>query len=76
MPLIYGIFGSFRKYTDFMYHTESFLPSNWDAFTFEGYSELFSKTEFVKENAYLVPTGYAPMVDYIKIVDKIYFKGE
>lgn len=51
MPLIYGIFGSFRKYTDFMYHTDSFLPSNWDAFTFEGYSELFSKTEFVKENA-------------------------
>ena len=34
-----------------MYHTDSFLPSNWDAFTFEGYSELFSKTEFVKENA-------------------------
>ena len=27
MPLIYGIFGSFRKYTDFMYHTDSFLPS-------------------------------------------------
>ena len=30
--------------------------------------------EFVKENAYLVPIGYAPMVDYLKVVDEIYFK--
>ena len=30
--------------------------------------------EFVKEKAYLVPTGYAPMIDYLKVIDEIYFK--
>lgn len=30
--------------------------------------------DFVKENAYIVHTGYAPMVDYLKVIDKIYFK--
>ena len=42
LPLIYGVFGSFRKYDDFMYFTKSFLPSSWDAFTLDGYKELFS----------------------------------
>ena len=51
LPLIYGVFGSFRKYDDFMYFTKSFLPSSWDAFTLDGYKELFSKTEFVSDRA-------------------------
>lgn len=50
-PLIYGIAGSFRNYNDFVYNTSSFLPSNWDAFTWDGYKELFSKTEYVASNA-------------------------
>lgn len=32
--------------------------------------------DFVKTNGYLVPIGYAPMIDYLKIVDKIYLKEE
>lgn len=51
LPLIYGVFGSFRTYRDLMYHAESFLPSNWDAFTLDGYKELFAKTEFIPEQA-------------------------
>jgi len=50
-PLIYGIAGSFRNYNDFVYNTSSFLPSSWDAFTWDGYKELFSKTEYVASNA-------------------------
>lgn len=50
-PLIYGLLGSFRKYDDFMNNASSFWPSNWAAFTFDGYLELFSKTQYVPENA-------------------------
>lgn len=45
-PIIWGVFGSFRKPTDFQNHPASFLPSSWDAFTFDGYKELFSKTKY------------------------------
>lgn len=51
LPLIYGLFGSFRSYQDFSSNPSHFFPTGWDAFTLEGYSELFSKTHFVKENA-------------------------
>ena len=47
LPIIWGVFGSFRDSGDFTSHPKSFLPSNWAAFTFDGYKELFSKTEFV-----------------------------
>lgn len=51
LPIIWGVFGSFRDYNDFNLHASSFFPSNWDAFTFDGYSELFSKTEFIPSQA-------------------------
>ena len=47
LPIIWGVLGSFRDSGDFTSHPKSFLPSNWAAFTFDGYKELFSKTEFV-----------------------------
>lgn len=50
-PLLYGIFGSFRSYDDFTANKGSLFPTSWDAFTLDGYKELFTKTEFVKENA-------------------------
>ena len=50
LPLIYGVFGSFRTYRDLMYHAESFLPSNWDAFTLDGYKELFLKETYFGES--------------------------
>lgn len=46
IPLIWGVAGSFRTSGDVLQNPEKFFPSNWDAFTFEGYAELFSKTEF------------------------------
>lgn len=51
LPIIWGAFGSFRDYNDFNLHASSFFPSNWDAFTFDGYAELFSKTEFIPSQA-------------------------
>lgn len=51
LPLLYGVLGSFRSYSDFSSNPSSFFPSNWDAFTLDGYKELFSKTHFIKENA-------------------------
>lgn len=51
LPIIWGVFGSFRDYNDFNLHASSFFPSNWDAFTFDGYAELFSKTEFIPSKA-------------------------
>lgn len=51
MPLIWGLFGSFRHYSDFLDAPGSFFPSKWDAFTLDGYKELFSKTEFIKERS-------------------------
>lgn len=51
MPLIWGLFGSFRHYSDFLDAPGSFFPSRWDAFTLDGYKELFSKTEFIKERS-------------------------
>lgn len=47
LPIIWGVLGSFRDSGDFTSHPKSFFPSNWAAFTFDGYKELFSKTEFV-----------------------------
>lgn len=32
--------------------------------------------EWVKENGKFVPTGYRPLLDYLKAVDELYFKGE
>lgn len=51
LPIVWGVFGSFRDYNDFNLHASSFFPSNWDAFTFDGYAELFSKTEFIPSQA-------------------------
>lgn len=47
LPIIWGVFGSFRDSGDFTSNPKSFLPSNWATFTFDGYAELFSKTEFI-----------------------------
>lgn len=46
LPLVWGIAGSFRESGDVFSHPEKFFPSNWDAFTLNGYKELFSKTEY------------------------------
>lgn len=51
MPLLWGVAGSFRKSDDVFSHPEKFFPSSWDAFTLDGYKELFSKTEYVSSNA-------------------------
>ena len=51
LPIIWGVFGSFRNYSDFFSHPESFFPSNWDAFTFDGYRELFMKTELIPSHS-------------------------
>lgn len=32
--------------------------------------------DFVKQTGYLVPIGYAPMIDYLKIIEELYFKEE
>lgn len=54
IPIIWGIFGSFRTYDDFYINSSSFFPSSWDKFTFDGYKELFSHATFdaSKENEY------------------------
>lgn len=31
---------------------------------------------FILENAYVIKDGYEPQIDYLKVVDKVYFKGE
>jgi len=31
---------------------------------------------YIKENAYIIKEAYQPQLDYLSIVDKIYFKGE
>lgn len=46
LPLLYGLVGSFRTYSDVLAHPDHFFPSSWDAFTWNGYSELFSKTAY------------------------------
>lgn len=46
LPLVWGIAGSFRESGDVFSHPAKFFPSNWDAFTLNGYKELFSKTEY------------------------------
>lgn len=51
LPLLWGVAGSFRTSGDFFSRPEKFFPSNWDAFTLDGYKELFSKTEFIGSNA-------------------------
>jgi len=51
LPIIWGVFGSFRDYNDFNLHSSSFFPSNWGAFTLDGYAELFSKTKYVSSRA-------------------------
>lgn len=51
LPLIWGVAGSFRQSSDFFSHPEKFFPSNWDAFTLDGYKELFSKTEYISSQA-------------------------
>ena len=47
VPLIYGVFGSFRSYSDFQDNPGSLFPSSWDAFTLDGFKELFAKTELI-----------------------------
>lgn len=32
--------------------------------------------DYIKEKAYIIKEAYQPQLDYLKIVDKIYFKGE
>ncbi len=51
LPILWGVMGSFRESSDFFSNPDKFFPSGWDRFTFEGYKELFSKTEFVATNA-------------------------
>ena len=51
LPIIWGAIGSFRESSDFFNNPEKFFPSKWDAFTLDGYKELFSKTEYVSTNA-------------------------
>lgn len=46
IPLVWGVAGSFRTSGDVLANPEKFFPSNWDAFTFDGYKELFSKAEY------------------------------
>ncbi len=46
LPIVWGVFGSFRDYADFGSNPKSFFPSKWSAFTFDGYAELFSKTKY------------------------------
>lgn len=46
IPLVWGVAGSFRTSNDVLANPEKFFPSDWDAFTFDGYKELFSKAEF------------------------------
>lgn len=45
----------------------------------EKYDDISIKSltyEWVKENGKGVPTGYRPLLDYLKAVDELYFKGE
>lgn len=51
IPIIWGVFGSFRTYDDFYSHSSSFFPSSIDAFTFDGYLELFSHTNYNPSHA-------------------------
>ncbi len=51
LPLVWGVAGSFRKSSDIYLYPDKFFPSNWDAFTLDGYKELFSKTQYVSSNA-------------------------
>ncbi len=51
LPIVWGFVGSFRQSSDFFSNPDKFFPSSWDRFTFDGYMELFSKTEFVATNA-------------------------
>ncbi len=51
LPLVWGVAGSFRDSSDVFAHPEKFFPSDWDAFTLDGYMELFSKTEYVSTHA-------------------------
>ncbi|MCH3977230.1 MAG: carbohydrate ABC transporter permease [Bacilli bacterium] len=51
LPILWGVVGSFRHYSDFNLYPEKFFPSNWSAFTLDGYKELFSKTEYIPSNA-------------------------
>lgn len=51
LPLIWGVAGSFRKSSDIYSNPEKFFPSGWDAFTFDGYKELFSKTKLEPSHA-------------------------
>lgn len=50
LPLVYGVVSSFRSYSDILNHTGNFFPSSWSAFTWDGYTELFSKTQYVATN--------------------------
>lgn len=51
LPLIWGVAGSFRQSSDFFSNPDKFFPSSWDAFTLDGYKELFSKTEYIPSQA-------------------------
>lgn len=51
LPLVWGVAGSFRKSSDIFLHPDKFFPSNWSAFTFDGYKELFSKTTYEPSHA-------------------------
>lgn len=48
IPIFWGVLGSFRDSNDFAVNPSNFFPSNWDAFTFDGYVELFSKTKYIE----------------------------
>lgn len=50
-PIIWGLFGSFRSWRDLTTNSWSFFPTSWDAFTLDGYIELFSRSVFNPSHA-------------------------
>ncbi len=50
IPIIWGVFGSFRDYNDFYNNPSNFFPSI-GSFTFDGYKDLFSHTKFTPSEA-------------------------
>lgn len=51
LPILWGFVNSFRDHADLTLHPAKFFPSKWDAFTFDGYRQLFDRTKFNPERA-------------------------
>ncbi len=60
----------------FTAHQEIYLLDAKDMIMFYQDSSKKSITyEEVKNHGYLIPQGYLPRIDYIEVVEKVYFKG-